>query len=168
MSNQAFIDGQNLFRGTSTSTPSWKIDLNRFRKYLERKYDVSEAYYFMGVVDDSQTEMYNDIQRAGFILIFRSHNPLMMTAKKGNVDTDLVFTVMRNLYKKDLKGKVILVSGDGDYFKMVSFLIDECKFEKVLFPAKNKASSLYKSLAPQYFDFLDSKSIKEKIAYKRR
>lgn len=167
MDNQAFIDGQNLHLGTTTSRPAWKIDLIRFRNYLTRKYSVDKAYYFMGTVDDSQTEMYNHIQEAGYILAFRTHNPKMASIKKGNVDTDVVFTIMRKLYKKELEGKVILVSGDGDYFKMVDFLISEEKFEKILFPAHGKASSLYRNLAPNYFDYLDNPDLKKKIAYQR-
>ncbi|MCL1876686.1 hypothetical protein FWF74_01480 [Candidatus Saccharibacteria bacterium] len=83
MTNQAFIDGQNLHLGTTTSRPSWKVDLVKFRNYLARKYKVEQAYYFLGMVDDTQTEMYKHIQEAGFITIFRTHNPKMTSTKKG-------------------------------------------------------------------------------------
>ena len=168
MHNQAFIDGQNLHLGTTTSRPSWKVDLVRFRNYLARKYNVGQAYYFMGTVDDGQTEMYNHIQEAGFVMVFRTHNSKMMSVKKGNVDTDIVFNIMKKLYKKEISGKVVLVSGDGDYFKMVSFLIAENKLEKILFPAHKKASSLYRRLAPKYFDYLDNPDIKRKTIYTKK
>lgn len=111
--------------------------------------------------------MYNDIQKAGFILVFREHNPAMASIKKGNVDTDIVFDIMRYLYKNKTHGKVFLVSADGDYYKLVKFLIDEQRLGKVLFPARRKASSLYRKLEPKFFDALDSDSIKAKIAYKK-
>jgi hypothetical protein len=55
------------------------------------------------------------------------------------------------------------VSGDGDYKRMVDFLIEEKRFKKILFPNREFASSLYKSLGSERFDFLDSKDIKKKI-----
>jgi uncharacterized LabA/DUF88 family protein len=111
--------------------------------------------------------MYNDIQKAGFILVFREHNPVMMSVKKGNVDTDIVFAIMKSLYKREKFDKVFLVSADGDYYKMIKFLIQEEKLGKVLFPARKKASSLYRKLEPKYFDALDNPAVKAKIGYKK-
>ena len=36
--NLAFIDGQNLHMGTTTGNTPWKVDLYKFRVYLEKKY----------------------------------------------------------------------------------------------------------------------------------
>jgi uncharacterized LabA/DUF88 family protein len=163
MGNQAFIDGQNLYLGTTSSRPAWKADLKRFRVYLQKKYGVDEAYYFLGCVEEEYTELYNSIQKSGFILVFRKHSLGMISAKKGNVDTDIVFNIMRKLYRKERFDKVVLVSGDGDFYKMVSFLIEEKRLVKVLFPARKKASSLYRKLPAQYFDYLDNPSVKSKI-----
>ena len=168
MPNVAYIDGQNLRMGTTTSKPSWKVDLYRFRKYLLEKYNIDEAYYYLGIVSDDQTPLYKDIQKAGFILVFREHNPAMVSIKKGNVDTDIVMDVMKYLYENKSKSKVYLVSADGDYYKLVDFLIKEDRLGKILFPARQKASSLYRKLPPKYFDALDSRGVKSKIAYKSK
>jgi uncharacterized LabA/DUF88 family protein len=64
--------------------------------------------------------------------------------------------------------KIVLVSGDGDYKMLVDFLIEEKRFVKVLFPNKKFASSLYKKLGSEYFDYLDSQNIKKKIEYKKK
>ncbi|MFA7044456.1 MAG: hypothetical protein WC186_08940, partial [Bacteroidales bacterium] len=58
-------------------------------------------------------------------------------------------------------------SGDGDYKRMVDFLVKEDKFKKILFPNKKYASSLYKKLGSEYFDYLDGKDIKDKIKFKK-
>jgi len=79
------------------------------------------------------------------------------------VDADIVFSVMKKLYKNEEFDKIILVSGDGDYKRMVDFLIEENRFKKVLFPNKKFASSLYKKLGSEYFDCLDKDHIKTKI-----
>ena len=165
--NLAFIDGQNLYMGTAKrEVGAQRIDLKRFRIYLERKYQVEKAYYFLGFVQESNNELYEEIQDAGFVLIFKEHNPAMLGKKKGNIDSDLIFHVMKKLYKKDDFNKAILVSGDGDYKLLVDFLIEENKLEKILFPNRKFASSLYKKLGSKYFDYLEN--FKEKIETKEK
>lgn len=168
--NIAYIDGQNLYMGTSIFNDEKKItkkswlSLEKFRFYLKRKYNVETAYYFLGVVDKNNNEMYEEIQKAGFILVFRKHNNLMLGSKKGNVDVDLVFSVMEKIYRKEIDGKIVLISGDGDYIQMVEFLIKENKFEKVLFPNKKRSSSLYKDIDIKFVADLSDKDLRKKIS----
>jgi len=152
--------------GTNSKPNPWNIDLIRFRKYLEKKYNVSRAYYFLGFVQETNQELYEKIQSAGFILIFRQHNSAMLGMKKGNVDTDIVFTIMKKMYRKENFEKIILVSGDGDYKMLVDFLIEENRLHKVLFPNGKFASSLYKKLGAEFYDHLDTPDIKRKIQKK--
>ena len=95
--NFAFIDGQNLHMGTNSDIPPWKVDFTQFRKYLKEKYKVSQAYYFLGFVIDKKEDLYDKIQEAGFILKFREHSSAMIGKKKGNVDSDIVFAIMKKL-----------------------------------------------------------------------
>lgn len=95
MTNLAFIDGQNLYMNTKEN--SWAIDLNRFRIYLKERYDVETAYYFLGAVDESNHDLYEMIQKSGYILMFREHSKNMIGKKKGNVDTDIVFAIMSKI-----------------------------------------------------------------------
>lgn len=162
--NIAFIDGQNLYMATSKREVNpWDIDLARFRIYLEQKYHVTKAYYFLGFVQAENNDLYEEIQKAGFLLLFREHNPAMLGTKKGNVDSDIIFNVMKKLYKKEDFEKVVLVSGDGDYKRMVDFLIEEKRFEKILFPDRKRASSLYKKIGATYFATLDDPDVRAKI-----
>lgn len=161
--NAAFVDGQNLYMGTRLTDESWKVDLAKFRVYLQKKYHVEKAYYFLGYVDERYQDLYSEIQEAGFVLIFKQHTSAMLGKKKGNVDTDIVFHVMKKLYKQELSDKVVLVSGDGDYKTLVDFLLEERRLKKVLFPNRKFASSLYKGLGSEFFDYLDQPDIKAKI-----
>jgi len=161
--NFAFIDGQNLYMGTRSENPSWTVDLARFRKYLSKKYRVRKAYYYLGCVDEKHQNLYEEIQSANFILTFRKHNTAMLGKKKGNVDSDIIFSIMKKMYKKEPFDKIVLVSGDGDYKMLVDFLIEENKFKKILFPNKKFASSLYKKISNSYYDYLGSNSLKAKI-----
>ncbi len=161
--NKAYIDGQNLRYGTVYCSNSWEIDLMRFRIYLQDKYMVDEAYYFIGAFDSAHQDLYNYIQKSGYILIFREHSNSALSKKKGNVDTDIVFSIMRDLMESDDAHKVILVSGDGDYWKIVKYLIDGNRFYKLLAPNKQRTSSLYRKVPGCYVAYLDDDGIKKKI-----
>ncbi len=50
--NYAFIDGQNLDLAVR-SLLGWKLDWRRFRVYLQEKYNVEKAYYFIGYIEDN-------------------------------------------------------------------------------------------------------------------
>lgn len=167
--NFAFIDGQNLFMGTAKrQIDPWKIDLIRFRIYLENKYDVRRAYYFLGFIQSVNEGLYNEIRNAGFTLVFREHNSAMVGKKKGNVDSDIIFNIMKKMYKKENFDKIIIVSGDGDYKLVIDFLIEENRFTKVLFPGRGNKSSLYKSLSNNFFAYLDDIAVRNKISKKRK
>ncbi len=165
--NIAFIDGQNLYMATKESVEPWSVDFTRFRIYLLQKYGVERAYYHLGYLDEENQDLYEQIQNAGFILVFKKHNPAMMGKKKGNVDSDIIFSAMRRVYKKENFDKVIFVSGDGDYKALVDFLIEENRFAKILFPSRRNYSSLYKALSNNFFAFLDNPDTKDKIEHKK-
>lgn len=163
--NQAFIDGQNLTLGTKQSEIPWKIDLIKFREYLKYKYFIDKAYYFMGYYNNNNTKLYDAIERFGYILVFREFASESISSKKGNVDTDIVFEMMRKLVDKEDIDKLFLVSGDGDYFRTVKYLISIGKFGKVLAPEEKAMSSLYKrKLDPKYYAFLSRQEMRKKLS----
>jgi len=161
--NTAFIDGQNLYLGTKED--GWAVDHKRFRIYLKDKYGVLEAYYFLGFISEKEQHLYDKLGEAGFMLIHKEHLPTLRGAKKGNVDSDIIFEVMKKLIDRELIGKVLIVSGDGDYKKLADYLIHKGVFKKILFPNKRFASSLYMDLGREMFDYLGETDIRAKIAY---
>lgn len=162
-SNIAFVDGQNLHLGTGEE--GWRVDHTKLRTYLRDKYKVTEAYYFLGFVSEKEQDLYDNLQKAGFILSFREHSSALRGKKKGNVDCDIVFGIMKKLVDNEPFDKAFIISGDGDYKKLVDYLIKKGKFGKMLFPNKEFASSLYHSLGREYFDYLGENGVKAKIAY---
>ncbi len=136
--NYAFIDGQNLHLQTD-----FPIDFKRFRIYLKDKYDIVDAYYFLGFKKD-EPKLYIGLQKAGFILVFNDKNENSESTKNGNVDTNLVFNVMWNLMELKFD-KTLIVSGDGDYKQMIDYLIEKDRFKAILVPSNN-VSSLYNGL----------------------
>lgn len=165
--NIAYIDGQNLYMATAKGKPAWNIDFVKFRRYLSEKYEVERAYYFFGFVIEELEPLYTKIQEAGFILIFREHHSKLLSNKKGNVDADIILDIMKRMYHREIPGKIVLVSNDGDYRKLVDFLIAEKKLLKVLHPSKKYASSLYKKLGSEYYDYLDRPDLKSKLQKKK-
>ena len=160
--NIAFIDWQNLHLWTQSE--DWEVDFERFRIYLKDKYKVNEVYYYLGFLDENEEKLYTRLQKSGFILVFREHNSNMKWKKKWNVDVDICFAMMREIIENKDFNKIILVSGDWDYIKVVKYLIKKGKFKKILFPNK-KYSSLYNQLKTEYIMNLWNERIKRKIAY---
>jgi uncharacterized LabA/DUF88 family protein len=148
MKNIAFIDAQNLHLWTNTE--NWQIDFARFRIYLRDKFNVEEAYFFLGFINDDYQKMYRKIQKAGFILEFRDHNSDMLWKKKWNVDVDIVFEVMHRLLEEDDFDKIVLVTWDWDYIKLVKYLIKKNRLKKILFP-NARYSSLYKPFKDKFW-----------------
>ena len=168
MNNYAFIDGQNLNLGTKMSEKPWRVDLFRLYKYLQKKYDIKKAYYFIGCMNERFRALYADIVGAGFELVFRAHDDSSLSKKKGNVDTDVVFSMMKDFHEhvKDVD-KFYLISGDGEYYKTIRYLHEKGKLGKILFPAREKASHLYHKFGDWYYDYLDNPGVKPKIALQR-
>lgn len=163
LKNIAYIDNQNLFMATRTAEEPWMIDMRRFRVYLHEKYDVETAYLFMGAFNPEMQNIYELFQDFGYILVWRLHSPGTLTEKKGNVDTDVVFYMMRDACDaSDLDGAV-LVSGDGDYCRTVQYLLSKGKLDRVLLPSRHNASSLYKQIPEANKAYLDTASMKAKI-----
>jgi len=148
-------------------TKPWHVDFKKFRVYLRDKYKVDQAYYFIGAFDPQYQDLYNFLQSVGYIVVFREHAGSSISRKKGNVDTDIVFTIMRKLLEKESFDNVVLVSGDGDYWRLVDYLISIKRFAKLLAPNHKSVSSLYKRTPDVFRDYLDSEPIKKKIIYKR-
>ncbi len=165
VNNIAFIDGQNLHLWTTSE--NWKIDFQKFRVYLKDKYNVNEVYFFLWFLSEDEQDLYTKLQKAGFILFFREHSSDMIWKKKWNVDVDIVFEIMRRIIDEKDFDKIVLVSWDGDYIKIVKYLISKNLLEKILFPNK-KYSSLYKQINTDYRSNLGVDHIKNKIEYKKR
>ena len=124
-SNFAFIDGQNLNLGIQEL--GWSLDLYRFRKYLSEKYSVVTAYYFIGYVPGNQ-KLYSELQKSGYVLIFKPTIPDGKGKIKGNIDADMVLQTMLDYDRFD---KAVIVSSDGDFYSLVKHLYENNKLSKL-------------------------------------
>ena len=158
--NFAFIDSQNVNMGVEEI--GWKLDFRKFITYLREKYSVKTAYLFIGYLPENQN-LYANLQKYGYVLVFK---PVMKDGSgkpKGNVDADLV---LRTMVEYDKYDKAIIVSSDGDFYSLVEHLHSKEKLEAVLSPNKAKCSILLQKKARERMFFMDT--LKSKLEYIKR
>jgi uncharacterized LabA/DUF88 family protein len=140
--NYAFIDSQNL--NLSIREQGWVLDFRKFRIYLQDKYGIAKAFIFIGYVPQNQ-DLYTNLQKDGYILIFKPTLNLPRGGVKGNVDAELVLHAMIEYKNYD---KALVVTGDGDFYCLVDYLAKNDKLLKLMIPNMNKFSSLYRKMMP--------------------
>lgn len=136
--NYAFIDSQNV--NLAIRAQGWKLDFQRFRRYLQDKYHVQKAYLFIGYISGNQA-LYVALQEAGFTCIFKPTLQYKNGTTKGNCDAELVLWAMIELNNYE---KAVIVTGDGDFHCLVEYLLEKEKLQCVLIPDRNRFSGLLK------------------------
>ena len=140
--NFAFIDSQNL--NLSIKDQGWNLDFSRFLVYLRDRFSVKKAYIFIGFIDGNQ-KLYTSLQEAGYILIFKPTLKLPNQKFKGNVDAELVLHSMINYENYD---QAVIISGDGDFYCLVEYLLENNKLKRLVIPNKKRYSSLLRKFFP--------------------
>lgn len=171
--NYAFIDANNLH--LTFEYLNWKLDYNKFRNYLSKKYNVSKAYYFIGYMRENKP-IYDNLMKWGYALKYRSVSirgtQYIICRKCGQVyepdeskikcdcDADIVFNIMNEIDNFD---KAIFISCDGDFDHLIEHLIRKSKLELVLAPCKRGCSHLLLSSARGRIAFIDDELIRNEI-----
>ena len=159
--NYAFIDGNNLYLGAKSQ--SIKFDYRSLRFYLRDKFNVEQAFIFIGY-DPTQTNLYSALQSYGFILVFKP--TVVYTSNdgkrqmKGNVDAELVPHAAAIEYNN--YNKAIIISSDGDFACLMRYLDKNNKLGKIITPTEHYS----KLLKPFQKYILPLKSFKNAISLK--
>lgn len=156
--NYAFIDSQNL--NLAVREMGWKLDFARFRVYLQDKFQVEKAYIFIGYMPSNQ-ELYSYLQDSGFHCIFRPTLTYKNGKTKGNCDAELILQAMIDFDEYD---QAVIVSGDGDFYCLVKYLIDRSKLKALVVPNRNKYSALLKLKEFKVFT-RDMNDLRKKLEY---
>lgn len=154
----AFIDSQNLNVGVQKH--GWKMDWKKLREFLKTKYGVTEAFMFIGYVPENE-DMYKQLHESGFRIVLKPTYDMTRPRPeqeegeekkpiKGNVDAELVLWAMKEFPKYQ---KAIIVSGDGDFFCLVEYLVEQKRLLKILTPSQ-QYSGLYNAF-DEYVEQLD-------------
>ena len=156
--NYAFIDSQNLY--LAIKEEGWKLDYKRFRVYLKAKYKAEKVYMFLGYLAENQ-KLYEFLQEAGFILIFKPILEKDNVPIKGNCDVDLtVYALTNNAYDE-----AVIVTGDGDFYALVKYLKEQGKLARILAPSHRNCSVLLRKAAGSDIAFISD--LKQKLGYKK-
>mgnify|MGYP001594991640 CR=1 FL=1 len=150
MNNLAFIDAHNVHLGIKSL--GWSLGWKKFRVYLKEKYSVTTAYLFIGFIQTNQ-DLYSELQKAGFVCIFK---PIIFDGEgkaKGNCDADLVLKVMIELPNFD---KAVIVTSDGDFYSLVRYLREKNKLLMVLSPYVKTCSKLLRKEAREKIYSMDN------------
>ena len=173
--NYAFIDNQNLNLGVQKL--GWKMDWKRFRQYLADTYGVTKAFMFIGHMPEHE-DMYLKMHELGYLVVLKptfdmTRMPRVEVSNdekqddkveekkviKGNVDAELVLWAVKEMKHYD---KALVVSGDGDFFCLVEYLVKEGKLLHLLAP-NGQYSNLYNSYEA-YIERIDKQ--RKILAYK--
>lgn len=138
---QAFIDGANLHKGVIEL--GCKLDYRRLRIWLKDKFNVANAYIFLGLIP-SRKDLYADLQEMGYILVYKEITYDGAGKIKGNCDAELVLKTVVDYYEKKFD-QAVIVSSDGDYAGLVKFLKEKGVLNSVISPS-NKCSYLLRKL----------------------
>lgn len=159
--NYAFIDAQNIHRGTRAA--GWLLNWAQLREYLRTEQRVTKAFLFIGFLE-GQEQLYASLRQAGYELIFKptvKHTVAGKTVIKGNVDTDLVLKTMTEWNHFD---QAIVLSGDGDFLSLLTHLSQAGKLKSVVVSDARSASKL---LAPFRRSTVRLDSLKARLSSKR-
>ena len=173
----AFIDSQNLNVGTQKF--GWKMNWVRFRQFLADEYGVVKAFMFIGYMPENES-LYEQMHDAGYLVVLKptfdmtrvqnvevertgetAQKPEDKKPVKGNIDADLVLWAMKEISNYD---KMILVSGDGDFYSLVEYMEGKHRLLNILTPSGHY-SRLYNKYE-QYIIRLDQ--FRRTLAYRDR
>lgn len=165
----AFIDSQNL--NVSVQKYGWKMNWKKFRQFLADKYGVTKAFMFIGYVPEHE-DIYEKMHQAGYAVVLKptfdmsrprpdDSNGKSDKPVKGNIDADMVLWAMKEINNYD---KSVIVSGDGDFFALIEYLVQQGKLLKILTP-----TGQYSSLFHQFDEHIERiDSHRRELAYHDR
>ena len=154
--NYAFIDAHNLYM--SSQHWGWKLDYSKLRDLLRENYGVTVAYLFMGYRSENN-EVYIDLQKKGYILIFKD-TVQKEEEIKGNCDVDLVLHAMIDYNNYD---RAVIVTGDGDFASLIRYLYQNDKLEILLVPNQSSFSNFLKRTSKEKLGYLNL--LRTRLAY---
>lgn len=149
MNTYAFIDSQNVH--LSIKSLGWSINWKRFRIYLKEHYNVTKAFLFLGYIEGNNS-LYTELQEAGFVCIFKPVLTYKDGTVKGNVDAELV---LHTMIQFSIFDSAVIITGDGDFYCLIQYLLEQDKLKVVLVPNQHKYSALLKRFAKKNIAFMN-------------
>lgn len=172
----AFIDSQNLNVGVKKL--GWKMDWSKLLAFLQNKYGVTKAFMFIGYVPEFE-DMYVKLHETGYSVVLKPTYDMTRPRPeepeekpqtdgkeeeekrqtKGNIDADLVLWAMKEINSYD---KAVIVSGDGDFYVLIEYLVEQKKLARLLTPNR-----FYSGLFNKFDEYVERLDVHRKeLAYR--
>ncbi|MCR4416839.1 MAG: NYN domain-containing protein [Ignavibacteria bacterium] len=128
-----FIDLQNIYLAVKTIEQKSKINFTVLKEFLRS----NDAIVTMSVFTcydpeyKSQIDFINHLALLGYRVVSKPLKKLPDGTTKANMDLEMAMEVMNQAPHLD---EIVLVTGDGDFAPLVSYLCSLGKFVKVIGP----------------------------------
>lgn len=128
-----FIDLQNIYLAVKTIEQKSKINFTVLKEYLRS----NDAIVTMSVFTcydpeyKSQIDFINHLALLGYRVVSKPLKKLPDGTTKANMDLEMAMEVMNQAPHLD---EIVLITGDGDFAPLVSYLCSLGKFVKVIGP----------------------------------
>lgn len=119
---------------------------------LPKNIKLKPRIYLFGFIPE-HNDLYDELQKAGFVLKFKPVLPGGKNGVKGNIDADLILQTMIDYPHYD---KAVLVTSDGDFYSLARYLYDNRKLEAVLSPHVKTCSSLLRKSAREKMFYMNT------------
>lgn len=157
----AFIDASNIIYGAKAE--GWMIDLQKLLQYLKKKFSVKKAFFYYG--GDSRSmkkeKFLHKLEEFGYILRVKEIKRYGQKSK-ANCDVDLT---MDMLLKAKAYRRAIVLSGNGDFAPLLSYLKNQRKEIVVISSPKRTSKEIKSMVGNKHIDF---GSLRGLIEYKKR
>ena len=122
---------------------------------------MGRAFLFIGYMKENQW-LYDELEKAGYDLVFKPIVKDRLGRVKGNVDAELVLHAMIEFPNYD---EAIVVTGDGDFRCLVEYLKQQSKLGRILVPNRKKYSQLLAEFRTD-MDFMNN--LRRKLGKRRQ
>jgi uncharacterized LabA/DUF88 family protein len=135
-----FCDDSNLYH--SYLKYGWRIDFEKFRRFLENHCDLQFIHYHIAIPDKSDAVFFGTqrfLERIeSYVKVKKKKVKYTPVAgkfmKKGDVDVEIVLDVVRRIDDLDV---VLVVSGDSDFLELKNYVVKD-KGKNIVFWAFEK------------------------------
>lgn len=112
---------------------------------------MTKAFLFLGYIEGNNS-LYTELQEAGFVCIFKPVLTYKDGTVKGNVDAELV---LHTMIQFSIFDSAVIITGDGDFYCLIQYLLEQDKLKVVLVPNQHKYSALLKRFAKKNIAFMN-------------
>lgn len=153
-----FIDASNIIYGCNDA--GWKMDFEKLIQYFKKRFNVSRVLYYVGLDSQNKKQLlfYEALQRFGYELKLVPVKRFKNGKCKGDVDARLTFEAMKFIMEYN---EVIFLTGDGDYFWLLEYLLETGKKIRLFAHKESAAKELKQLFGGRFTDISRLKKILE-------